>query len=71
MFLLIRNPQNNTGFGKPVELVKEAIAEIVNPDNGKELSDITVIIILPGGCPQDSHSSSVHLELAHFRDLTC
>ena len=42
MFLLICNvlPDSKTSFGKPVELVKKAINEIINADEGKELTDI-------------------------------
>lgn len=62
MFLLIRNilPLNKNGFGKPVELVKEAIAEIIGSDGGKELNDITVVVV-PVGRPQDPHSSSAYM----------
>jgi hypothetical protein len=65
MFLLIRNVllDNNTGFGKPVELVKQAISEITSGDEGKELTDIALEVI-PGGRTQDPHSSSAYLELA-------
>ena len=65
MFLLIRNvlPQNKTGFAKPAELVNNAIAEILKTDDGKELSDIPIVVV-PDGRPQDTHSSSAYLELA-------
>ena len=65
MFLLIRNvlPDSKTAFGKPVEMVKKAIAEIIKSPDGKDLADITVLI-LPGGRVQDRYSSSAYLELA-------
>lgn len=65
MFLLIHNvlPNNKTGFAKPVELVKDTIHQIISSVEGKELSDITVSVIL-GGRPLDPHSSSAYLELA-------
>ena len=65
MFLLLRNvlPGDAPGFGKPVDLVKEAIAEISNTNEGKELAEITVDVI-PGGHPQDFNSASAYLELA-------
>lgn len=65
MFLLLRNvlPGDAPGFGNPVDLVKKAIAEILNDDEGKELAEITVDVI-PGGHPQDPNRSSAYLELA-------
>jgi Reverse transcriptase (RNA-dependent DNA polymerase) len=66
MFLLIRNvlpPHNKTGFGKPLDLVKAAMTEILTSDDGDELHDITVALTA-GGRPQDAHSSSVYLELS-------
>lgn len=64
MLLLIRNvlPNNKTGFAKPVELVNEAVREIVTSDAGKDLLDISVLVV-PGGRSQDPHSSSAYLEL--------
>jgi hypothetical protein len=66
MFLLIRNVllQTKTGFGKPVELVRDAIAEILLSDAGVELTDIAVSVF-PAGRPMDTHSSSAYLELTH------
>ena len=66
MFLLIRNilPQNKPGFGKPVELVNNALAEILLSDDGPALIDVGVTV-LPGGRPMDPFSSSAYLELAH------
>ena len=66
MFLLIRNILNadKSGFGKPVELVNKAISEIIASEDGTELSDISVLVVA-GGRPQDPHSSSAYLELAH------
>ena len=36
MFLLIRNvlPPNKSGFAKPVDLVREALAEVLHSDDG-------------------------------------
>ena len=50
MFLLIHNilPPNKSGFAKPVDLVREALAEVLRSDDGIELTDIAVSI-LPGG----------------------
>jgi len=50
MFLLIRNvlPDNRTGFANLVTLVKKAVDDIINSDEGKELAEIAVEII-PGG----------------------
>jgi hypothetical protein len=66
MFLLIQNVllDSKTGFTKLVELVKKVISEIISCDEGKELAKITVEVI-SGGCPQDPHSSSAYLKLAH------
>ena len=66
MFLLVRNvlPNDKPGFGKPVELVKMAIAEIIAADDELLLSDITLDIV-PGGRPQDAHCSSAYIDLAH------
>jgi Reverse transcriptase (RNA-dependent DNA polymerase) len=65
MFLLIRNvlPPTNTGFAKPVDLVKKAISEITSTAEGKELADVSLSVI-PGGRPQDAHCSSAYVELA-------
>lgn len=65
MFLLVRNvlPDNKSGFGKPDELVREAIDEICNSDEGKELSEIT-LDVMAGGHPQDLHRASAYIELA-------
>ena len=65
MFLLIRNilPPNKPGFGKPVDLVREAIAEALLSDHENLLTEIGVAVI-PGGRPQDVHSSSAYLELS-------
>jgi hypothetical protein len=70
MFLLIRNvlPDNKTSFGKPVELVKQAISEIISGDEGKELTDIALEVI-PGGRMQDLHSSLAYLKLA--QEIKC
>jgi hypothetical protein len=66
MFLLIRNvlPLTKTGFGKPVQLVKDALAEILTSDDGPDLADVAVTVIAAGR-PIDPHSSSAYLELAH------
>lgn len=66
MFLLIRNvlPSNRTGFGTPVELVREALAETLLAEHGNDLIDVGVSV-LPGGRPQDTHSSSAYLELSY------
>jgi hypothetical protein len=42
MFLLVRNvlPADKPGFGKPVEMVKKAMADICCSDEGAELLDI-------------------------------
>ena len=65
MFLLVRNilPDNKTGFGDPVILVKKALTDIISTDDGKELADIDLVVIA-GGRPQDRHSASAYLELA-------
>jgi hypothetical protein len=65
MLLLIRNviPNNKTGFAKPVELVREAVHEIFTTDAGKDLVDISVLVV-PGGRPLDPHSSSAYLKLS-------
>jgi hypothetical protein len=65
MFLLIRNvlPDNKTGFGDPIVLVKKALTDIISTDDGKELADIDLVVIA-GGRPQDRHSASAYLELA-------
>ena len=65
MFLLIRNvlPDNKTGFAKPVQLVNDAIAEILNSAEEKELTDVAVTVIA-GGRAQDLHSVCAYLELA-------
>ena len=65
MFLLICNvlPNNKTGFAKPVELVNDAIAEILIANAGTDLADVAVTIV-PGGHAQDLHSLCVYLELA-------
>ena len=48
MFLLIRNVlPDKTGFGKPVEIIKKVLAEIVAIEQWKSLNDITLSII-PG-----------------------
>jgi hypothetical protein len=66
MFLLIRNvlPQNKTGFGKPVDLVREALAKILQSEDGLELLDVGVTVV-PAGRPMDPFSSSAYLELTH------
>ena len=65
MFLLVRNvlPDDKPGFGKPVELVMKAIAEITASDDGKELSEIS-INVFAGGRPQDQHCASAYIELS-------
>jgi hypothetical protein len=65
MFLLIHNmlPDNKTGFGDPVILVKKALMDIISTDDGKELADIDLVIIA-GGQLQDHHSASAYLKLA-------
>ena len=63
MFLLIHNVlPDKTGFGKPVEIIKKVLAEIVSIEQWKNLSDITLVII-PGGRSQDPHLSSAYIEL--------
>jgi hypothetical protein len=65
MFLLVRNvlPLDKPGFGKPVELVKAAIAELSESEIGKELAEITLDVI-QGGRPQDQHCASAYIDLA-------
>ena len=67
MFLLIRNVlssmEKRSGFGRPTELVQQAISEAIESSEGDELSDISVMVI-PGGHPQDQHCVSAYLELA-------
>ena len=67
MFLLIRNvlpsTEKRSGFGRPTELVQQAISEAIESSKGDELSDISVMVI-PGGRPQDQHCASAYLELA-------
>ena len=65
MFLLIRNvlPPNKSGFGKPVDLVKQALAEVLLADDEDLLAQVGVTV-LPGGRLQDIHSSSAYLELS-------
>ena len=65
MFLLVRNvlPTDKPGFGNPVEMVKKAIAEICNLDDGKDLAEITLLVVA-GGRPQDPNSSCAYIDLA-------
>jgi hypothetical protein len=71
MFLLIRNvlPPSKTGFGKPIDLVKQALTDVLASDYGTILMDVYVTLVA-GGRPQDPHSSSVYLELSqHTKSL--
>ena len=65
MFLLVRNvlPTDKPGFVNPVEMVKKAIAEICNLDDGKDLAEITLLVVA-GGHPQDPNSSCAYIDLA-------
>ena len=67
MFLLIRNvlPPSKTGFGKPINLVKDALTDVLTSDDGNHLADVYVTLVI-GGRPQDTHSSSVYLELSQL-----
>ena len=49
-------------FGRPVELVRKAIAEITSTDEGKELPEITVDV-MPGGRPKDPYCNLFTLNL--------
>ena len=55
-------------FGRPVELVRKAIAEITSTDEGKELPEITVDV-MRGGRPKDSYWTSVYIELTQVTKI--
>ena len=70
-------PDDKPGFGRPVELVIKAIAEITSTDSdeGKELSEI-IVYVVPGGRPQDPHCTNTELtqeikSLIHSLVRTC
>jgi hypothetical protein len=62
MFLLVRNV-DKPGFGNPVELVRKAITEICDLEEGSDLSEIT-LDVLPSGRSQDIKSASAYVELS-------
>ena len=65
MFLLVRNvlPTDKPGYGKPVDLVKKAIAEICETEEA-DLATISLDIV-PGGRPQDPNCASAYIDLTH------